>query len=110
MASFRTPLLAGLAAVALALATSACVVEPARVGVRAGFVLAAPPAVIVEERGVAPGPGFVWMDGYWNWVGDRHVWVRGHWVEGRRGYVWVPHRWVHGERGWQLREGYWRPR
>jgi hypothetical protein len=110
MNTLRLSLLACAAAAGLGLATSGCVVTPARVRVRSEFVLAAPPAVIVETRGVAPRAGYVWIDGYWNWIGGQHVWVRGHWGAGRRGYVWVPHEWVQGERGWQLREGYWRRR
>ena len=26
-----------------------------------------------------PGPGYAWVDGYWNWGGDRYVWVPGVW-------------------------------
>ncbi|MGH8144397.1 MAG: hypothetical protein ACREU2_18025 [Steroidobacteraceae bacterium] len=92
------------------LALGGCVVAPAGppryyAGATIGF---APPAPRVEVVGVAPAPGYIWMAGYWNWVGARHVWVAGHWGPGRPGYRWVPHRWVHTAGGWRLRQGHWR--
>lgn len=27
-----------------------------------------------------PGPGFVWVDGYWSWMRGRYVWVSGYWT------------------------------
>ena len=69
-------------------------------------VTEAPPAPIVETVAVAPGPGFVWVDGYWGWHGRRWVWVGGRWAHPpRAGVVWVGphyvfrggrHVWVHG--------------
>ena len=64
-------LLATLAASAL---TTGCVVRRGRV-----YVRAEPPPVTVEVRGTAPGPEYVWIDGYHRWEGDRYVWVSGHW-------------------------------
>jgi len=106
----KQTLLPLICATALGASLSLAPVEPAAAQVRisAGIVLTAPPAPIVETRIAAPGPGFVWIDGYWNWVGARHVWVPGRWVPPRRGYVWVPHAWVREGRGWRLHEGYWR--
>ena len=53
--------------IAAALLSSACVVVPERyVG---GTVAIAPPAARVEEVGVAPGVGYVWIGGYWGWAG-----------------------------------------
>jgi hypothetical protein len=92
---------------ALAAALSACVVYPARVAYVGPTVAVAPPAPVVETYGVAPAPGYVWIGGYWNWVGGRHVWIRGHWAAPRPGYYWEPHRWVRGPDGWHLHEGHW---
>ena len=50
-----------------------CVVAPAP-GYYGGVVAVAPPPPQVEVIGVAPTPGYVWIGGYWNWVGGRHVW------------------------------------
>ena len=70
----------------------------------------APPPPLVEEYGPAPGPGFVWIGGYWGWAGGRHEWVRGHWERGRAGERWVPHRWVHERDGWHMSQGHWEHR
>lgn len=101
-------LTAAAAAVLLAsLSLGGCVVVPERGGYATGLVLAEPPAPIVESYGVAPGPGYIWLGGYWNWVGGRHVWVGGHWSAPRPGYRWVPHEWGRVNGGWRLHEGHW---
>jgi hypothetical protein len=96
----------GAAAVlALALCIGASI-EPAQAAWR-GVVVVAPPAPVVETIGVAPAPGYVWLGGYWDWVGGRHVWVPGRWAPPRPGYHWVPHGWVHGPEGYRLHPGHW---
>ena len=67
-----------------------------------------PPPQAVGIVGYAPGPGYVWIDGFWDWRG-RYVWVPGYW--GRRPHpraVWVPGR-PHYEHGrYSYHRGYWR--
>ena len=60
-------------------------------GIAVGTPPPPPPAAYVAGPvGVAPGPGYVWVDGYWNWVGGRWVWVPGAWVLPPHGHrVWV---------------------
>jgi len=76
--------------------TNGCVVavRPAPLAVYAEpqevVVTEAPPAPIVEYVGVAPGPGFFWIGGYYHWNGGRWAWRAGH-------YERPPHpgaRWV----------------
>jgi hypothetical protein len=105
---FKPVVAAGLGLV-LALSLGGCVVEPARGAYVGGVVVAEPPAPVVETIGVAPVAGYVWLGGYWNWVGGRHVWVAGHWAAPRPGYRWAPHEWVRVNGGWRLREGHWVP-
>ncbi|WP_217999578.1 YXWGXW repeat-containing protein [Thauera butanivorans] len=38
------------------------------------------PAPRIEHRGPPPGPGHVWIGGYWNRIGARHDWVPGYWA------------------------------
>jgi hypothetical protein len=57
----------------------------------------------------------VWINGYWNWNGDRHVWVAGRWSASRAGWAWTPDRWQRddrrGHRGqYVLARGHWRHR
>jgi hypothetical protein len=66
-----------LAFAAMFVATPAA---PARVAV--GIAVGAPPPapLAVAPVGVAPGPGYIWIDGYWDWVNGGWVWVPGRWV------------------------------
>jgi hypothetical protein len=92
---------------ALSTALSGCVVVPDQGHYVGGVVMVAPPAPRVEVIGVAPNPGYVWIGGYWNWVGGRHVWVPGRWDRGRPGYHWESHAWVREGDGWRMRPGRW---
>jgi hypothetical protein len=96
----------------LATALSGCIVEapPPRHYYVGTVVATEPPPVRVETYGPAPGPGYVWVGGYWAWRGGGHEWVPGHWERGRPHYRWVPHRWVHERDGWHLSEGHWERR
>lgn len=68
-----------------------------------------PPHVLVERRGRAPGPGYVWIDGYQRWDGRAYAWVPGRWDRPPRPHAhWVAHRWVRRGRGWVMVEGHWR--
>lgn len=87
-----------------------CVVVPPHRVYVGGVVRVGPPPLRHEVIGVAPAPGYVWIDGYWSWTGNRHVWVAGQWVAPHPGYRWVPHRWYHERDGWHLAEGHWEHR
>ena len=91
-------------ALLMAAALSSCVVADPYAG---PYTDVPPPPPRVEVYGVAPAPGWIWMGGYWGWVGGRHEWVPGHWAEPRPGYRWVPHTWVHERGGWHMHEGHW---
>jgi len=39
----------------------------------------APPAMRAEPQPPAPGPGFTWVAGFWNWSGNQYVWTPGRW-------------------------------
>ena len=97
-----------VASAASALSLSGCVVVPARPLAYEGAVVnVAPPEPENEYYGNPPVAGYIWLSGYWNWVGGRHVWVGGHWEAPRPGYHWVPHTWVRVGAGWHLNEGHW---
>lgn len=71
------------------------------------WVQVPPPAPRYEPIPVAPGPGYLWIGGYWSWQVNRHVWIGGRWALPPAGHVWVPHRWDRGRRGWSERPGHW---
>ena len=69
----------------------------------------APPAPRYGVVGIAPGPGYVWTNGYWNWRGRDWGWVEGRWVRPPRSHArWVQPEWRHEGNGWRLHRGYWR--
>ena len=71
------------------------------------YVQTPPPAPLHEVVGPPPGPGFVWVSGYWFWSGAKYVWASGHWLVMRPEHVWVQPIWQRSSRGWWLQEGGW---
>src|SRR5579872_4042601 len=66
-----------------------------------------PPPIRAEVVGVAPGPGYVWVGGYWGWSGLAHVWVPGRWaVPPHRHARWVEPRWDRDGRHYRFHEGH----
>ncbi len=70
-------------------------------------VRVAPPPPRIEYVGPPPAVGYIWIEGYWSWVGTRYVWVPGRWEAPRPGYVWLPYRWERDGDHWRLRPGRW---
>ena|SRR5690348_8284735 len=95
----------GAALVTAALGTAAaCTDTSGRLYVRVG-----PPAPIIEARVVAPGPGYVWIEGYQRWDGGRYVWTSGRWALPPRPRArWVQGHWSRDRRGWYWVDGHWR--
>lgn len=68
-----------------------------------------PPPHRVETYGPAPGPGYIWIKGYWGYSGGNYTWQDGRWERPPRGRrQWEDGRWErHGDR-YRWREGRWR--
>ncbi|MBI3472955.1 MAG: YXWGXW repeat-containing protein [Candidatus Solibacter usitatus] len=66
-----------------------------------------PPRLVV---GFAPGPGYVWCDGYYDWRGGGWYWVAGRWsYPPWPRAVWAPGYWrPHGRHGYRFYPGRWR--
>jgi|SRR5271157_1048808 len=76
-----------------------------------GYVVAAygPPPPRYGVIGYAPGPGYMWTEGYWNLSGGSWVWVTGRWVRPPHPHaVWVGPEWRREGRGYRYYRGYWR--
>lgn len=71
------------------------------IGVQIG---APPPPRVVRVQPASPGPGYMWVQGYWYVVGHKYKWHDGYWTrppyEGAR---WLP---PHHD-GERFFEGYW---
>ena len=93
-----------------ALFTVAVLAAPASAAPRARvFVRIGPPAPLVEARIAAPGPGYLWVPGYYTWDGSAYIWTAGRWtLRPRKGALWVPGHWQRERRGWFFIEGHWR--
>ena len=83
------------------LAASGCAVQVAAVGP----TYAPPPPRVVQ---VDYRPGYVWIDGRWNWSYDRWVWQPGYWVRERPGYHYAAGQWVNRGGRYVYLEGTWR--
>jgi hypothetical protein len=64
-----------------------------------GVYAPAPPQApaYAYARPPMPGPGYYWVDGYWNLMGGRYSWVGGYWMRPPyTGGYWVPPRYSGG--------------
>ncbi len=70
-----------------------------------------PPALPVYVQPLIPGPGFIWVPGYWAWdPGFGYYWVPGVWVPAPFvGALWTPGYWAWSDGLYIWREGYWGP-
>ena len=72
------------------------------------YIGSAPPPLRYEQRGPIPGPGFVWIEGYWAPDGHHYRWVAGHWERPPyEGAYWSHPHYDHYREGWRWHEGHW---
>lgn len=103
--SYRSLAVALLGLAACTMSLSGCVVAPAPY--YADEPGEPPPLPRNEIIGVAPGPDYVWIAGFWNWGGRQYDWTPGHWEHRREGYHWAPHHWEHEGDHWHAHGGRW---
>jgi len=80
-------------------------------GYAAAWVPAPPPPrpYVVGAVGYAPGPGYVWAEGFWDLRGGRWVWAPGYWARApHRHAYWVSPHWERTGHGWRRVDGHWR--
>jgi WXXGXW repeat (2 copies) len=71
-----------------------------------------PPALPVYVQPAIPGPGYIWVPGYWAWdpYWDDYYWVPGTWVVPPAvGLLWTPGYWGWNEGVFIFHRGYWGP-
>jgi len=73
------------------------------------YIQIGPPQPAFERRPRAPGPGYVWIAGYYHHDGRSYEWVPGRWERPPRAHArWSSGHWRHGRQGWYFIEGRWR--
>lgn len=101
----RRVLLVAGAALALGMGLDACLPLPPGTVV---VIDRGPPPPRWERMAPPPGPGYVWVGGYWVWRAGDFVWISGLWMPHPPGHrYWMPGHWVHTRRGWYFVEGRW---
>jgi hypothetical protein len=69
-----------------------------------------PPLLPVYAQPICPGPGFIWVPGYWAYGTDGYFWVPGTWVEPPEvGFLWTPGYWEWVDDAYVWHAGYWGP-
>jgi hypothetical protein len=100
----------GLAAL-LALPLTGCMVRGS-----GGAYVSGPSVAVVEVESEPPPPrvvrydmrpGFIYIDGRWDWRGGQWVWRDGYYERERAGYSYAPGRWERRNRGHVWVEGRW---
>jgi YXWGXW repeat-containing protein len=70
-----------------------------------------PPALPIYAQPICPGPGYLWIPGYWAYGDDGYFWVPGTWVIAPEpGLLWTPGYWGWNEGLYVWHAGYWGPR
>ena len=85
---------------------------PSRAQVAVGIsVRIGPPVLPIYAQPLCPGPGFIWIPGYWAYdADDGYFWVPGTWVEPPEfGLLWTPGYWGWGDDFYIWHAGYWGP-
>ena len=68
----------------------------------------APPPIPVYEQPLCPGPGYIWVPGYWAWGAYGYYWVPGTWVLAPFvGALWTPGYWGWSGAVYEWHPGYW---
>lgn len=83
------------------LAAGSALAADISIGIQIG---APPPPRVLAVRPVMPGPGFVWVEGYWYPVGRQYAWHPGYWTRPPYdGAIWIAPR----HDGARYFDGYW---
>ena len=54
------------------------------------------------------GPQCAWIEGHWQWNGQRYAWISGHYERRPNpGSHWIDGHWQRVAGGWQYVQGYW---
>ena len=70
-----------------------------------------PPEKAEDARPTAPGFGFIWVAGYWDYLDGNYIWRDGRWMQGKADYEYVRARYEHeAQGGWVFHRPHWKRR
>ncbi|MEP6677424.1 MAG: hypothetical protein ABJA78_19845 [Ferruginibacter sp.] len=72
------------------------------------YVVSSQPVRPNYVRPMAPGNGYIWIEGDWAYEGGNYRWHEGHWGRPRGHRNWQPGSWHQTNRGWSWQKGRWR--
>jgi hypothetical protein len=107
----RLLLCASTAALILGAAPIGALITPAEAQVAVTISASiAPPLLPVCEQPPIPGPGCMWIPGYWAWDGSEYYWTPGYWATPPAvGLYWTPPYWAWNNGVFVFNAGYWGP-
>jgi hypothetical protein len=70
----------------------------------------APPPLKDEVKTPCPALGYIWVAGYWDFIGGHNVWRDGRWVQGKIGYEYIRARYEWDGKAWQFHVPHWHKR
>jgi hypothetical protein len=74
-------------------------------------VNSAPPAEKAEgAHPAAPGFGYIWVAGYWDYLDGNYIWRDGRWVQGKPDYEYVRARYEYDGKAWTFHRPHWKRR
>jgi WXXGXW repeat (2 copies) len=72
------------------------------------LVRTAPPPIPFYEQPFCPGPGYIWVPGYWAYGPNGYYWVDGMWeLAPQAGFLWTPGYWGWSDGVYAWHSGYW---
>jgi hypothetical protein len=71
---------------------------------------APPPEKTESARPAAPGFGYIWVQGYWDYLAGNYIWRDGRWVQGKPDYEYVRARYEYTGKEWVFHRPHWKRR
>ncbi len=69
-----------------------------------------PPEKAEGTRPEAPGFGYIWVAGYWDYLDGNYIWRDGRWVQGKPDYEYVRARYEYDGKAWVFHRPHWKRR
>ena len=71
---------------------------------------APPPEKVEAGHPAAPGFGYIWVAGYWDYLDGNYIWRDGRWVQGKPDYEYVRARYEFDGKTWLFHRPHWKRR